>query len=57
MQCFHYNEYGHTNRDCLEHADRKKSNDLSTMLLEEHEEYIRDILTSSKSMDTIYHDE
>lgn len=57
MQCFHCKEYGHIRRDYLDRSDRKKGDNPSTTLAEEHEQYIGDVLTVSRGMDTFSHDE
>lgn len=56
MRCFRCKKYGHLRRDCSERSDKKKGDNPSTALVEEHKEYIEDVLTLFKSMSTFSHD-
>lgn len=57
VKCFHCKEYDHIKMNCLEHADRNKSDSLSTSLAKEQEEYIGAVIIVSNCMDTFSHNE
>lgn len=53
VQCFHYKKYDHIKRDCPERVDMKKIDNPSTTLADE-QEYIGDVFTVSKNMNTFF---
>lgn len=60
VQCFYYKEFSHIKRNCLERANSCKGDSPRIVVAKEEneqDEYLREALIVSKSMDTISQDE